>query len=331
MNSGTGGRADPRSRDGAGPLTQCAPAVMMVRPTAFGWNPETAASNRFQRRDSAPPGSVRHLAVTEFEALVAALRGAGVEVHAIDEPAGTTCPDCVFPNNWVSLHHDGTVVLYPMLAPNRRLERRTEMLVPLEQRGGFGVSRLLDLSHHELSGRFLEGTGSVVFDHRGRVAYACLSPRTNRDVLAELCEELRYEPFAFDATDGEGVAVYHTNVLLSIGRRSAIVCAEAVPQEQRAPLLERLQASGREVVVIDRAQMAAFAGNSLELEAADGTPVLAMSDRALRSFDARSLEVLRRCVERIVTVPVPTIEDLGGGSVRCMLAEVFLPRGAAAT
>jgi hypothetical protein len=303
----------------------------MIRPAAFGWNPETAASNRFQRRDPAAPGSARNLAVTEFDALVAALRGAGVEVHAIDEPAGTACPDCVFPNNWVSLHHDGTVVLYPMLAPSRRLERRMDLIFELEQRGGFAVSRLLDLSHHELSGRYLEGTGSVVFDHACRVAYACLSPRTNADVLAELCDELGYEPFAFDATDAEGVAVYHTNVLLSIGRRSAIVCAEAVPESQRVPLLERLQASGREVVAINRAQMAAFAGNALELAAADGTAVLAMSDRASTSLDTRSLETLQRCVKRIVTVPVPTIEDLGGGSVRCMLAEVFLPRRTAAS
>jgi hypothetical protein len=335
MTSGTdsctsGSRPDPGGPGVAKPLDQCANAALMIRPTAFGWNPETAASNRFQRRDPVAPGSARQVAVTEFDALVAALLGAGIEVHALDEPAGTACPDCVFPNNWVSLHHDGTVVLYPMLAPSRRLERRLELLVALEQRGDFAVSRLLDLSHHELSGRFLEGTGSVVFDHVGRIAYACLSPRTNADVLAELCDELGYEPFTFDAADREGVAVYHTNVLLSIGRRSAIVCAEAVPVAQRMPLLERLQASGREVVAIDRAQMAAFAGNALELAAADGTAVLAMSDRALRSLDSRNLETLQRCVERIVAVPVPTIEDLGGGSVRCMLAEAFLPRRAAA-
>jgi hypothetical protein len=332
IKSGTSdGRTEPGSPDVATPLDQCAHAVLMIRPTAFGWNPETAASNRFQHRDLAAPGSARNVAVTEFDALVAALRGAGVEVHAIDEPAGTACPDCVFPNNWVSLHHDGTVVLYPMLAPSRRLERRMELLATLEQRGGFAVSRLLDLSHYELSGRFLEGTGSVVFDHVCRVAYACLSPRTHPDVLAELCDELGYEPFAFDAMDGEGVAVYHTNVLLSIGRRSAIVCAEAVRETQRVPLLERLRASGREVVAIDRAQMTAFAGNALELAAADGTAVLAMSDSAFRSLDSRSLETLRRSVERIVAVPVPTIEDLGGGSVRCTLAEVFLPRRPAAT
>ena len=331
MKSGTSvGRPDSGGPDPATPLRQRAHAVLMVRPAAFGWNPETAASNRFQRRDPAAPGSARQLAVTEFDALVAELLGAGVEVHALDEPPDTACPDCVFPNNWVSLHHDGTVVLYPMLAPSRRLERRMELLALLEQRGGFAVTRLLDLSHHELSGRFLEGTGSVVFDHACRVAYACLSPRTNAEVLAELCDELGYEPFAFDATDGEGVAVYHTNVLLSIGQRSAIVCAEAVPAAQRVPLLERLQGSGREVVAIDRAQMAAFAGNALELAAADGTAVLAMSDRALRGLDAGSLETLRRCAERIVAVPLPTIEDLGGGSVRCMLAEVFLPRRAAA-
>jgi len=329
MKSGTSvGRPDSGGPDPATPLRQRAHAVLMVRPAAFGWNPETAASNRFQRRDPAAPGSARQLAVTEFDALVAELLGAGVEVHALDEPPDTACPDCVFPNNWVSLHHDGTVVLYPMLAPSRRLERRMELLALLEQRGGFAVTRLLDLSHHELSGRFLEGTGSVVFDHACRVAYACRSPRTNAEVLAELCDELGYEPFAFDATDGEGVAVYHTNVLLSIGRRNVIVCAESVPATQREALLESLGAGGRRVLEVSRGQMAGFACNSLELEASDGAAVLAVSARAHDSLGPRALDALRESVQRIVSVPVPTIEQRGGGSVRCMLAEVFLPRAA---
>jgi hypothetical protein len=298
----------------------------MVRPAAFGWNPETAGSNRFQQPGAGPSEAASALAMAEFDAVATALRAAGVEVHAIEEPATSACPDAVFPNNWVSLHHDGTLVLYPMLAPSRRRERRMQVLVELERRGGFGVARLVDLTHHELAGRFLEGTGSVVFDHAAKVAYACLSPRTDRAVLEELCEELEYEPFAFDATGTDGVAVYHTNVLLSIGRRNVIVCAESVPATQRAALLERLRASGRSVLEVSHGQMTAFACNVLELEASDGAAVLAMSARAHDSLGRRALDELRESVQRIVSVPIPTIEQRGGGSVRCMLAEVFLPR-----
>lgn len=310
------------------PQAQCARAVLMIRPAAFGWNPETAGSNRFQQQGAGPSEAASAAAVAEFDAVAAALQAAGVEVHAIDEPATSACPDAVFPNNWVSLHHDGTLVLYPMLAPSRRRERRMQILVELEKRGGFEVARLVDLTHYELAGRFLEGTGSVVFDHEARVAYACLSPRTDRSVLEELCDELEYEPFAFDATGADGVAVYHTNVLLSIGRRNVIVCAESVPATQREALLASLGAGGRRVLEVSRGQMAGFACNSLELEASDGAAVLAVSARAHDSLGPRALDALRESVQRIVSVPVPTIEQRGGGSVRCMLAEVFLPRAA---
>ena len=310
------------------PQAQCARAVLMIRPAAFGWNPETAGSNRFQQQGAGPSEAASAAAVAEFDAVAAALQAAGVEVHAIDEPATSACPDAVFPNNWVSLHHDGTLVLYPMLAPSRRRERRMQILVELEKRGGFEVARLVDLTHYELAGRFLEGTGSVVFDHEAKVAYACLSPRTDRSVLEELCDELEYEPFTFDATGADGVAVYHTNVLLSIGRRNVIVCAESVPATQREALLESLGAGGRRVLEVSRGQMAGFACNSLELEASDGAAVLAVSARAHDSLGPRALDALRESVQRIVSVPVPTIEQRGGGSVRCMLAEVFLPRAA---
>jgi hypothetical protein len=305
--------------------TQAAPAVMMVRPASFRWNPQTADSNRFQAE---APGSeaAAAAALAEFDALVAALRDAGIEVHAFDDRPEPACPDAVFPNNWVSLHADGTVVLHPMLARNRRLERRLELLAELERRGGFRVERLLDLTHHELQGRFLEGTGSVVFDHLTRTAYACRSPRTDTGVLAELGAELGYAPVAFDAADADGVPVYHTNVALSIGTGYALVCATALPAEQREALLERLAAAGREVLTFDQAQMAAFAGNVLELRGADGARVLAGSRRAFDSLEPRQREALAACVDRQVVVPVPTIEWLGGGSVRCMLAEVFLPR-----
>jgi len=298
---------------------------MMVRPASFGWNPETAGSNRFQAPGPCG-GESAGAAVAEFDALVAALAEAGVSVHAFADRAEPHCPDAVFPNNWVSLHADGTVVLYPMLAPSRRRERRLELLIDLERRGGYRVERLLDLTHHELRGHFLEGTGSVVFDHVTRTAYACRSPRTDTEVLEDLCAEMGYEPVAFDAADAAGVPVYHTNVMLSIGSAYALVCAEAVPMQQREALLERLSASGRRVLTIDQTQMAAFAGNVLELRGAGGTRVLAGSCRALDSLLPVQREALTACVDRVVAVPVPTVEEFGGGSVRCMLAEIFLPQ-----
>jgi len=306
--------------------TQCADAVLMVRPAAFGWNPQTAVTNRFQ----VPPPAcdLQSRALAEFDQLNDALTQADVEVHALADRADPPCPDALFPNNWVSLHADGTAVLYPMLAPNRRLERRPELLADIAQRGGFRVKQLLDLTHHELHGRFLEGTGSVVFDHASRVAYDCLSPRSGVDVLRELCAEIDYEPVAFSATGPAGAPVYHTNVMLAIGRRFVVVCADAIPAGQRGALLERLGAGGRHVESIDASQMAQFAGNLLELRTRTGGSVLAMSERGHESLAPEARERLAGCVDRVVAVPVPTIEGTGGGSVRCMLAEVFLPRAA---
>ena len=297
----------------------------MVRPASFGWNPQTASSNRFQA--AAPrTGDLQPLAVAEFDALAAALASAGIEVHVFDDRTEPRCPDAVFPNNWVSLHADGTVVLYPMLAPNRRFERRRELVAELERRGGFRVRRVLELARHEHAGRFLEGTGSVVFDHTARVAYACRSPRSDVSVLQELCDELGYEPCAFDAAGADGTPVYHTNVLLSVGSRYALVAAEALAEKDRVTTLERLAATGRRVVTIGLAQMSEFAGNLLELRSRSGRPVVAISERGLRSLTQDQREALATCVDEIVAVSVPTIEEAGGGSVRCMLAEVFLPR-----
>lgn len=304
---------------------QCASAVLMVRPAAFGPNPQTAASNRFQCAPDEPRQSILTRALEEFDRLERALGAAGVETIVCTDRAEPRCPDAVFPNNWVTLHADGTVVLYPMLAPNRRLERRTDLLADLA-RHGFGARRLADLTHHELAGRFLEGTGSVVFDHVNRLAFACLSPRTHPAVLAELAGELGYEPVAFAACDCSGVPVYHTNVLLSIGRRGVIVCDEAIAAVDRNRVLGRLAAAGRTLVTVDQRGMADFTCNALELEARDGSAVLAMSERAFAALAAPAREVLTSGVDRIVTAAIPTIEACGGGSVRCMLAEVFLPR-----
>ena len=312
------------------PRAQSAPAALTIRPASFGWNAETAPTNAFQPAAAPPAAAVDApaRARAEADALAAALAGAGVEVFELDEPGPDPCPDAVFPNNWVSLHHDGTVVLYPMQAPSRRRERRMELLWSLETLGGRSVTRLVDLTHHELRGRYLEGTGSVVFDHVHGVAYAGLSPRTDPTVLAELCDELGYEPCTFDAADASGVPVYHTNVLLSVGARTAIACADAIAPASRGSVLERL-ADGRALVTIDRRQMGEFAGNALEFATHAGRAVLALSARAWASLDAAQREALSARVDEVVVVQVPTIEVHGGGSVRCMLAEVFLPRAVA--
>jgi hypothetical protein len=297
----------------------------MVRPASFGWNPETQASNRFQRADAALSGEANRRARLECDGVGRVLREAGVAVHVAEDLAHPACPDAVFPNNWLSLHHDGTVVLYPMLAPNRRRERRLELVSELASSRHLAVRRLLDLTHYESDGVFLEGTGSVVFDHVRRVAYACLSPRTHWTPLEELCAELGYRACTFAATDAQGIAIYHTNVMLAIGTRCAVVAGEAIAADDRERVLDQLRASGRQVETIDRVQMQGFAGNVLELCAADGAAVLALSQRAAQSFGEPAMARLGRCVDRLAVAEIPAIETLGGGSVRCMLAEVFLP------
>jgi hypothetical protein len=304
---------------------QSANAVMMVRPASFGSNPQTQASNRFQQDDPAAAAGANERACEEFDGLRRQLQASGVEVAVVQDVAPPQCPDAIFPNNWVSLHADGTVVLYPMLARNRRLERRLDRVTAVVETLGRRITRLLDFSHHEIQGRCLEGTGSIVFDHVQRIAYACLSPRTELALLHELCAELEYEACAFRATDAAGVPIYHTNVMLAIGTGSVVVAAEAIDESERARVLRALAAGGRQVELIDRAQMAGFAGNVLELRAADGRRVLALSQSAHDALGGDCVGRLARHVDRFVVAPIPTIERLGGGSVRCMLAEVFLP------
>lgn len=310
------------------PLTQCAAAVLMVRPMAFAGNPETAASNAFQ---SAAQISAKEQAAArmEFDSLAAALERAGVEVLCVNDTPDPPKPDACFPNNWLSLHHDGTAVLYPMLSPVRRRERRPELLTEIQAQG-FEILRVLDLADWEDRGAHLEGTGSMVLDHRSRVAYACPSPRTHREVLLAFAGELGYAPVSFEATGPAGEPLYHTNVLMCIGEGFATVCAEAIVDPgQRAQLVEALAATGRELLLISRAQMSAFAGNMLALATRSGSRVIALSATAWAALDAGQRRALERHGE-IVAAAVPTVERYGGGSVRCMLAEVFLPRSAAA-
>jgi hypothetical protein len=315
----TAGRAAPRQ--------QCATAVLMIRPAAFDYNPETALTNKMQRHVGTADSSSQ--ATAEFDGLARALQGEGVVVCAVADTAEPPKPDAVFPNNWVSFHQDGTVVLYPMQAETRRRERRREVIDAVVEELGYKVTRTLDLTRHEAAGRFLEGTGSLVLDHAERVAYAAESPRTHPTVVAEWAEAMGYEPVVFKSCDRAGVPLYHTNVLMCVGARLVVLGTEAIAAADRGSLLERLGASGREVVEIGQEEIARFAGNMLELatwdEALGDSRVLVMSQSARQGLRSESFARLSACTDAVLTVPVPTIETLGGGSVRCMLAEIFLP------
>lgn len=304
---------------------QCAGTVFMVRPAAFGFNAQTAGSNPLQHSEAADPGAAR-AAHEEFAGLAKGLQSEGVRtVIGADTPEPAK-PDAIFPNNWVSFHADGTVVLYPMLAPNRRLERREELVEQVCQACHFQPRRRLDLSVHEREGRILEGTGSLVLDHVARIAYACRSPRTDGELVNEWAKAMQFEAVVFDAADANGQPYYHTNVMMWIGSRSAMVCAESIAARDRERVLARLRAAEREVIEIDRLGVQAFAGNMLEVatwdEALGDSSVLVMSATARAALSEGAINRLRGCVDTILAVPVPTIERVGGGSVRCMLAEV---------
>ncbi len=305
---------------------QSAGAVLMVRPARFGCNPQTAPSNAFQA-DPAARAENDHQseALQEFQGLASALQQAGVEVLIAPDSAVPPKPDAIFPNNWVSFHFDGTVALYPMLAPNRRWERRDEILQQVVRSGGFRVTRTVDLTHRESEEKYLEGTGSVVLDRVNRVAYACSSPRTDLDVLGEFAQQLDYELLTFDAVDGGGRAIYHTNVLRAIGTGFAVVCAESIQNAaHRAAVLSKLRATGHEVVDIGLPQMLSFAANVLELTAPRGR-LIALSTTALGSLSQAQRRILEAHAT-LIPVGIPTIERIGGGGVRCMLAEIHLPK-----
>jgi len=301
-------------------------AVVMVRPASFGFNPDTAPSFMFQREiTETNRREIERRARMEFDILAGRLRDAGVEVIIIEDKEDLNTPDAVFPNNWVSFHDDGTVVLYPMLAPSRRPERRRDIIDKLQARG-FSVSRVVDLTHHENKGRFLEGTGSVVFDHAERTAYANLSPRTNEQVLKELCGTLGYKPVTFRAVRQNGAGILHTDVMLSIGERFSVFCPESIPDASaRSGLFKNLEYANRQIIPIDFKQLDHFAGNVLQLSTKDGRSALVISTAACLALRPEQREAIQK-FSKIVESPLPLFESIGGGSARCMMADVHLPR-----
>lgn len=298
-------------------------AVVMVRPHRFQPNPQTRADNRFQQ--SGPPcAALGPQARREFDAAVDRLREAGVTVHVFDEPAtpeAPPTPDAVFPNNWFSTHADGRVVLYPMAAPNRRLERRADILAFLGRH--YRLGRLLDLSPLERQGLYLEGTGALVLDHAQRVAYMGRSGRAHEVALRRFCALMRYRPHAFDTADAQGLPVYHSNVLMHVGTAYAAAGLALLPRgAERRRLRARLQSGGRQLIELGADQVRAFAGNALEL-ATPGGAVLALSSTAADALDARQKMTFEGLGLRLLPLAVPTLER-AGGSVRCMLAGVHL-------
>jgi hypothetical protein len=295
--------------------------VLMVRPAAFGYNSETAESNAFQNQVTLSHEEILQNALIEFDRAVEILLDAGVEVFVTHDTPFPEKPDAVFPNNWISFHSNGELILYPMEARNRRCERRLELVVELQQKLNF--SQVFDLSYFEEKSMFLEGTGSVVFDHENRKAYAAISSRTNEEVLNELCAHLNYNPILFHAEDEQGLAIYHTNVIMCVGANFVVICLEAIATaSERVLILETIRNSGKEVVDISMSQLRNFAGNMLAIKGRDDDALLVLSATAKESLNQNQLNFLSERV-RLVVLPIETIEAIGGGSARCMLAEIF--------
>ena len=296
--------------------------ILMIRPVNFGFNEETAESNAFQNRDAKHDDANRK-AQTEFDGMVNALCGDGVDVTVIDDTPEPYTPDSIFPNNWVSFHADGEVYLYPMQAENRRLERREDIIAKLEDR--FSVKHVIDLSRFEQENKFLEGTGSMVPDRENKIAYACISPRTDRDVLDLFCEHAGYRPVTFDAVDEKGQAIYHTNVLMCVGTGFAVICLDSIPNpDEKLVVKESLSLTKKEIIDISFGQMKHFAGNMLEVKNSAGDTLIVMSQSAFDALLDEQKQILKK-YGKLVHADIGTIETLGGGSARCMMAEVHLP------
>jgi hypothetical protein len=293
----------------------------MVRPAHFAFNPDTAGNNPFQH-DDLPALHVQGRALQEFDRYVDVLRNAGVQVWVVQDTPDPHTPDSIFPNNCFSTHVDGTLVLYPMQGSNLRLERDKPILAGLSS---FAVRRTLDLTGHEQCQRYLEGTGSLVLDRIAGIVYACRSIRTHDALLDEFANCLDYRVIAFDAVDRQSVPIYHTNVMMSVGTSLALVCLASIADgQQRRILLQTLQASGKQVVDLSWEQLESFAGNMLEVRDAQGSALLVMSRRAQASLSPEQWLQINEYA-RPVVVDIDTIERVGGGSARCMLAEIFLP------
>lgn len=296
---------------------------LMIRPAAFGFNPETGQTNVFQHPDGTV-GDTAAAAREEFDHMVVHLSSAGVDITVFEDAAEKTSPDAVFSNNWVSFHQSGKVVLYPMMAENRRRERRSDIIESLRDR--FHVEEIIDLSHFEKEGKYLEGTGSMVLDRRYKIAYAALSPRTHIEPLRAFSDAMGYEIVLFQASDEHNFPLYHTNVMMCVGDSFAVVCLEAVKNEdERYHLRSVLEETQKQIIEIYPWQLPAFAGNMLLVRNNADQKMMVMSSAAFESLTDQQKALLEEFTARLVYVDLPVIEAIGGGSARCMMTEIHLP------
>lgn len=296
--------------------------VFMVRPARFTANEETAVNNYFQKGISSEAMTdLSNKAIEEFDSLVSILRANDVDVIVLQDTPDPFTPDSIFPNNWFSSHITGELVLYPMFATNRRLERKPSALRLLRDKTNY--RRIINLTHYETENQFLEGTGSLVLDRDKNIAYCCRSPRSSENVLAHFCTQMNFQPVVFDATDKMDRPIYHTNVMMSIGLQLAIICREAIKdKKERDSVTTQLLATGKIIVDISLDQLDHFAGNMLEVKSRNGNPLMVMSTTALNSLTAQQKQTISTFT-KIISVNLNTIETYGGGSARCMIAEIF--------
>lgn len=303
-------------------------SVLMIEPVSFGYNYQTAKNNFFQQNDSVSVESIQEKAKEEFRNMVDKLRKFGINVLVVKDTEQPHTPDSIFPNNWISFHSDGKVVLYPMYAENRRVERREDILDSIEKEG-FIINEIIDYSRAEEEDIFLEGTGSMVLDRTNEIAYAAISERTNEELFIEFCEDLEFSPVVFHSTqekNGKRYPVYHTNVMMSVAEDFAIICKESIQDvKERKLVIDFLQTTKKEVIIISEEQMNHFLGNTLQLENDKKERFLVMSNTAYQSLNAGQINAINK-YSQILVFDIPTIEKYGGGGVRCMLAEIFLPK-----
>jgi hypothetical protein len=299
--------------------------ILMVRPANFGFNEQTAESNAFQTNDtSLSPKEIADKARAEFDGFVAQLRAEGINVIVGEDSAMPIKHDAIFPNNWVSFHDDGTMITYPMFAPMRRLERQPQIVQQIENQ--FVINKKIALESSEADHLFLEGTGSMIFDRPNKIVYACLSPRTNSTILDRFCAATGFEKIEFTSVDGNRQEIYHTNVMMALGETFCVICLDTIRNEsERALVIQTLEDTEKEIIDISIAQMNRFAGNMLQVRNDKGDTFLVMSEQAYLSLSETQIAQIKAHTN-IISVPIYTIETYGGGSARCMMAEVFLER-----
>lgn len=311
-------------------MQQITNSILMIRPVNFRMNEQTVVNNFYQKvLGNSLPSAINTKAQNEFDVFVDKLKEIGVNVIVVNDNENTDTPDSIFPNNWVSFHQNGNLGLYPMYAKNRRLERREDILITLEEKG-FIINNIIDYTSAEEEGVFLEGTGSLVLDRINRKAYCTLSDRTNEDLFIEFCEDFEFTPVVFKANqtiNGQRKGIYHTNVMMCIGITFAVICLSSIDdKKERKLLLKHLKEDGKEIIDISEQQVNSFAGNMLQVTGALNQNYLIMSQMAYESLNKQQIKILEKH-SKIISSPLNTIEACGGGSARCMMAEVFLPKG----